>query len=257
MNQKCWAHSLGGCDSLSGEHVVSNAVLKQGCGCPTVIEGVPVIRGGAPTRGAFKSNVLCCKHNSLLSPLDEVAAKVARHLHMGWDDSYCSNINIRGELLERWGLKTIVNMAAAGWLGPRRMPLPELVAAIYGEVPLPYGCGLYSVDGSYEGSLNIVRATVAFTGMYEMRPTGKVLIGGYIAIHGMPLFFALSPNVVHRVEAGNYPAIQSRIGQARLRHLYRPGAIVCTRQSGPPIIIGVSWNGVLRYSDGTTAKHIE
>ena len=257
MARTCWAHSLGGCDSLSGEHIISNAIFKHGCGCPTVIEGVPRIRNGAPTRGAETSNILCRSHNSMLSPLDEVVGRLSKHLHESEDESYSTNINLRGEMLERWGLKTIINMSAAGWFGRKFEPSPDIVAAIYGKANLPDGCGLYSVDGVYRNEQGEVRSSVTFTGIYEMRPAGRVLAGGYLAIHGMPLFFSLGSDVVQRIEASGAPAIQERLGNQPLRHLYRPGAIVSTRKRGLPIHVGLSWNGILRYADGTTSEHVD
>jgi hypothetical protein len=127
---KCWASSLGGCDGMSGEHVVSNSIFKAGCGCPVVIEGVQRIREGSPTKGAEKSNILCRRHNSLLSPLDETIGKISKFQADANDRDFRGSIIVEGELLERWLLKTAINTAAAGWAAPVKwQPSPVSAAS--------------------------------------------------------------------------------------------------------------------------------
>lgn len=255
--RRCWAHSLGDCDSMSGEHVISNAIFKSGCGCPLVIEGVKRIRGGEPTRGAEVSNILCRKHNSMLSPLDETAGRLAKHLHDGDDENYTTNINLRGELVERWGLKTLINMGAAGWMGQKLEPAPEIVSSIFGRSEIPDGCGLYSVDGVWRNEDGILRPSVNFSSVVIPTPRGRILAGGYIAIHGMPIFVALFTEAVSWIEQRGMPTIEARLGETQLKHLYRPGAFVQGRQRGPQIHVGLSWKGLLRYADGTTGPHVD
>lgn len=146
--KRCLANCLGGCDKMSGEHVFSNAVFTAGCSCPRVIEGVRRIRDGAPTHNAEKANILCRRHNSLLSPLDETAGRIATFQAEANEEDFEESLYVEGEVLERWALKTAVNVAAAGWAGPRKWrPAPDIVAAIFGRSPVPPGLGLYSVGG--------------------------------------------------------------------------------------------------------------
>lgn len=117
---RCWAGSLGDCNQMSGEHVFSNALFAHGCACPIVIEGVKRMRDGAPTHNADKANILCHRHNSDLSRLDIVAGKVAEFLSRTRDKDSNECLYIGGEILERWLLKTVVNIAAARWAGSRK-----------------------------------------------------------------------------------------------------------------------------------------
>lgn len=249
---RCWANSLGGCDAMSGEHVFSNSLFSAGCSCPTVVEGVPRIRNGAPTRNAEKANILCRRHNSMLSPLDETVGKIASFQAQTSDESFEKSLYVEGELLERWLLKTVINSAAAGWAGQRKWrPSPEIVSAIFGMSSIPDGLGLYSVDGI--DPKHRPSGGVSFIPLIMKKPGDPQLIGAYITIHGMPLLAAFHVALAQRLEAGEAPSLSKRFSEAGLRHLYHPGVIVISRKRGSPAVLGLSWNGLLRFADGTTA----
>lgn len=237
---------------MSGEHVFSNAIFTPGCLCPRVIEGVPRIRGGAPTHNAEKANILCRKHNSLLSQLDSVAGKIASFQAAANEEDFEETLYVEGELLERWLLKTVINVAAAGWTGPRKLlPSHEIVAAIFGQASIPSGLGLYSVDGVDPN--HRPSGGVSFTPIFLKHPGDSQLAGAYVALHGMPLLLAFNDNLVRRLEAGDVPALVNHFSHRGLRHLYHPGALINYRQRGRPVIMGLSWGGLLRFADGTTA----
>lgn len=237
---------------MSAEHVFSDAIFKAGCSCPVLIEGVRRIRDGQPTRGAETSNILCRRHNSMLSPLDETIGQIARFQAAANDKSYKGSIDVEGELFERWLLKTVVNLAAAGWLAPIKwQPSPSIAKAIFGLEPVPDRLGLYSVDGvdpSHRPS-----GGVTFTPLFLGTPRGKILAGAYVAVHGMPLLAAFHTDLAQMLEAGRVPRLINHFSEDGLRHLYHPGAIVMSRKEGDPVFIGLSWGGLLRYADGTTA----
>jgi len=250
--KKCWAHSLGGCDGISGEHIFSNAIFKAGCSCPVLVAGVMRIKSGDPTRGAEKSNILCRHHNSLLSPLDETIGQVAHFQANANDEKFNDSLIIEGELLERWLLKTVVNISAAGWMGPDKLrPSTEIVRAIYGLAPIPPQLGLYSVDGLDPN--HRPSGGVSFSPIFYHTNVGKALVGAYVTIHGMTLFASFNSALVERLESGEMPDLMTKFSPDGLRHLYHPGAIVMSRQRGKPVFIGFSWGGLLRYADGTTA----
>lgn len=247
----CWANSLGGCDKSSGEHVFSNSIFKAGCSCPVLIEGVKRVRQGQATRGAEKSNILCRHHNSLLSPLDETIGQVARFQAEANEESFQGTLIVEGELLERWLLKTVVNVAAAGWLGQLKWaPSEDVVQAIFGLAPLPPRIGLYSVDGVDPN--HRPSGGASFMPLFLSAPFGQLLAGAYVTVHGMPLLASLHDELAPRLEAGAVPSLQNRFADG-LSHLYHPGAIVMSRKRGNPVFIGMSWGGLLRYADGTTA----
>lgn len=187
----------------------------------------------------------------MLSLLDEVAGKIALFQANANDENFNESLYVEGELLERWLLKTVVNNAAAGWMGTRKWrPERDVVSAIYGFSVVPNGIGLYSVDGidSQHRPSGGVSVTPIFLNGQE-----QLLAGAYITVHGMPLFAALDTGLAERLEAGEVPHLLQHFGTTGLRHLYHPGAIVMSRERGHPVVIGLSWRGLLRFADGTTA----
>lgn len=250
---KCWAHSLGDCSGgMSGEHVFSNSIFKAGCSCPILITGVKRIRQGQPTRGAEKSNVLCRHHNSTLSPLDSVIGAIARFEAQVNNESFTDPLFIEGELLERWLLKTLVNVSAAGWISADKPhPSDNIVRMIFGREPVPDKIGLYSVKG--RDPEHRPAGGVGFTPLLMSTPKGSRLAGAYITIHGMPLLASLHPMLAEMMEAGHAPTLMKKFSAEGLRHLYHPGAIVISRNRGAPVFIGLSWGGLLRFRDGSTA----
>lgn len=248
--KKCWANVLGGCDTMSGEHVFSNVIFKAGCGCPPLIRGVERIQGGKPTAYAEKSNILCKHHNSMLSPLDELIGKVSQFQANANDENFCETLYLEGELLERWLLKTVVNNAAAGWMGKTKLlPAPEIVSAIFGHTPLPDGVGLYSVDGL--DPLHRPSGSASALPVFADRER-QILVGCYVSVHGRPLFAAFEPELAARMEEVDLPFNQ-HFSSSGLKHLYHPGALRMTRHRGETLFIGLSWKGVLRFADGSTA----
>jgi hypothetical protein len=252
MARTCWASCLGGCDSISAEHIVSGAVFKAGCGCPMVVEGVERIRGGAPTRGGEVANILCRKHNSLLSPLDELAGKVSKYLHDSNDPEVKTPLLVEGELFERWVLKTTINCMVAGWLGHKALPSAEKVEAVFGRAAMPKGIALYSVDGIRKGRGGVVSAGVAFRPIWEPLLFSRRLAGMYVSMHGMPLFISFSADVAERLESSQEQHFATSSDQ-RVRHLRHPGAIVSYRKEGGNTYVGMSWDGLFHYEDGSTA----
>jgi hypothetical protein len=237
---------------MSGEHIFSSSIFRPGCSCPIVVEGVQRIRGGTPTRGAEKSNILCRHHNSLLSPLDETIGKIARFQADANAESYQGSLIVEGEMVERWLLKTVINSAVAGWAASVKwQPSVEIVRIIFGLDQTPERIGLYSVDGI--DPLHRPSGGASFTPLFLRTPIGKVLAGAYVAVHGLPLLASLHTDLPQMLEAGRIPQFLERFSQGGLRHLYHPGAIVMSRQRGRTVFIGLSWGGIFRYADGTTA----
>ncbi len=100
--------------------------------------------------------MLCKRHNETLSPTDSEAGKLLRILnrfvtraemrsrgsdHNGDVDTYA----LSGSLLERWFLKTVINLTFGQPLadGSRWAPQENWVRIIFGLTPFPDDCGLY------------------------------------------------------------------------------------------------------------------
>jgi hypothetical protein len=93
---------------------------------------------------------------------------------------------------------------------------------------------------------------VSFTPILFNETTDPQLGGAYITVHGMPLFAAFDTDLAQRMEAGEVPRLSKHFSEEGLRHVYHPGAVVMSRKRGRPVILGFSWNGILRFADGTT-----
>jgi len=94
---------------------------------------------------------------------------------------------------------------------------------------------------------------VSFTPILFNKTTDPQLGGAYIMVHGMPLFAAFNTNLAQRLEAVEVPGLLKQFSEQGLRHVYRPAALVMSRKRGRPVVIAFSWNGILRFEDGTKA----
>ncbi|MDF3822394.1 hypothetical protein P3G55_21015 [Leptospira sp. 96542] len=113
---KCYANSVGNCSSkFSREHIISDSLLKSKVGVSGFdwCKGKEVFIG----KGSFTQKILCTTHNSALSPFDSEMTRLFKILKVYDDQSkiktgiigYKEEI-IQGELLERWVLKTSINL---------------------------------------------------------------------------------------------------------------------------------------------------
>ena len=198
--KRCWARSLGSCGGkLSREHLWSNGLDDQP---QLVVRGFPWCKEEAKVVGAaaLTSKILCETHNGLLSPVDTEASTffkqlgTAAGLHVErrsetqpdqWD---VHETVVDGQLLERWFVKTAINLALVGRSDLRwhltdtalsEVP-PDFVKAAFGEVSLPPHMGLYAV------------ATVGVPTRYEQQvsfaPTlkgGTHIVGGTFEFRGL------------------------------------------------------------------------
>jgi hypothetical protein len=198
----CWAACLGGCsDKMSGEHLVSKSlfvdqkVTVHGFSwCPE-----PKQIGIA----SLTANILCTKHNSDLSPVDDGGAAA---FHAMREMMRISNIrkNMRrvtnvvrheydGPLLERWLLMTLINICYKGEkpIGEGAevgKPTEQLVRIAYGLEPFPRGAGLSWIVrvGMQAHSTD----TVKFAPIFRH---GQYIDGGHFIFRGQALFLNLWP----------------------------------------------------------------
>ena len=158
--RKCWAESLGNCsDTLSGEHIVSKGLFTNDM---VVVQGLSWCTNEPKTIGlsSLTRNILCTHHNSILSPVD-AAAIVAFN---AFRESFrltairetmkekrwtVEHLPIDGDGLERWFLKTLINIVAGGKekIGPKSNmpgePSDDLVEIAYGHHKFVPEAGLY------------------------------------------------------------------------------------------------------------------
>lgn len=131
---KCWAQEIGGCGGgISREHVVSNAILAHFSDLTVV--GYPWCRTEPKHIGpaSLVAKNLCVNHNTLLSPTDAAAATLFRLLREQMDvaaPSYAAPVVVNGFYLERWFLKTGINISLQD-ASVSRFPYPA------GGAPVP------------------------------------------------------------------------------------------------------------------------
>jgi hypothetical protein len=158
---ECWASDLGNCGGgNSREHLVSASAFT---GEAIELYGLEWCRDQPKVIGlaSFVSRILCRKHNSQLSELDEAAGdflealreleELARISKSGIIVQPNTTRRIDGSKFERWLLKTTVNLCyGATWhtqQQPTSKPPGSLVEVVFGLRPFPPGTGLHRVTG--------------------------------------------------------------------------------------------------------------
>jgi hypothetical protein len=186
---KCWARLLGGCDSISREHVISSAVFA---------DRVLKVEGFAPSKfgvekigkGSLTAKMLCRSHNSGLANLDNEAAQLSRAISRIGDGVEVVHL-ANGALIERWLLKTTINMFSANWINGRTYaPGPALVEQAFGRAKFLGRSGLYVAqkNTSTDGLADRFSFRPLFFG-----PEPAPVLGGVIMAIG-PIFFVLCLN---------------------------------------------------------------
>ena len=159
----CWAESLGECsEKISREHIVSKAIFLDK---DVSVSGLPwCIEPKAVGLQSLAARILCAKHNSALSVLDQIAVDFTAALRESlrlldvrmnlkrkrWR---MATFPINGYLLERWCLKTVIN-AAVAYGGPDSseadFPSPTLVEIAFGKRAFEAAAGLYGIHDDLE-----------------------------------------------------------------------------------------------------------
>lgn len=151
-HRECWAAGFSECSGpMSREHVVSNAVFDEAM---LEVQGIHAFGGltKVVSTASLTARVLCQRHNSLLSPLDEEAGRLSDAIKTARVGSEHVQHKVNGALLERWALKVLVNLLASRWTEKGFFPPgPDIVAKVFGSMPLQGQSGLYLLE-NYQGS---------------------------------------------------------------------------------------------------------
>ncbi|MBE5318613.1 hypothetical protein IM793_05565 [Pedobacter sp. MR2016-19] len=162
----CYANKTNDCSTkISKEHLISNYILDNLGNAKVVkIKGPPY---GKPEevkimpKAGLVANVLCVRHNSLLSPFDTEMGKFHKTFN-----KYEKELNIEkpvndisifcGENLEKWMLKTACSYIASKQIysGDKKIECDMkdiYVDILYNDQPFPEGWGLY-IDAA-EGTI--------------------------------------------------------------------------------------------------------
>lgn len=190
--EKCWANSIGGCSEiLSGEHLISKGILEK-MGKMVKVEGFNWCKTESKEIGmnALQSKILCGNHNNLLSNYDSEAINFFEAINKWVKQSERFSNNgfsvkkipiqyfIDGLLIERWFLKTMVNLTLVS-TDKVTIPFDVILPVLYGDKRFekPFGFGQIIKRGS----------SVVVDGIINFRPfvdQENILCGGTFVFNG-------------------------------------------------------------------------
>lgn len=201
---KCWAESLGGCGGKSsGEHLVSKSLFLTKV---VRVQGFDWCKEPKDIGlASLTSNCLCRTHNNQLSPVDDAGESAFSTLR---EVRRLANIRqklkptiwkirrhrIDGRGLERWFLKTLINICSAYQLPIGResdspgKPTDHLVRVAYGLQPFRGEAGLYSV--ARNGQIANSDDHVGFSAIHHL--DSHIIAGGF-TFRGLRFLLYLEP----------------------------------------------------------------
>lgn len=195
---RCFASADGNCSrQLSREHYISASLLRQ-----IELDGTTKIAGlswqnpeafNIISTKTLVSKVLCSRHNSSLSPLDEVMGdfstairKFDKALHKSADSVANEEQEYSGHDIERWMLKCLIGMTISGNLKDRKLK-PECVGLLYDRINWPPGWGLYWNQQS--GSTTYHSDSLAI--QTHKNPANDLILAATFTLRGLPLCLCL------------------------------------------------------------------
>jgi hypothetical protein len=193
----CWAAPLGDCDQkISREHLVSECLFESD---QLMVQGFDWCLNEPKSIGlsSLVRKNLCRKHNSRLSDLDSAALHAFNVFRKSIDLNHVrekikrpplwnvKRLKIDGPLLERWFLKTLINVCSGEkWrigLGSHRKGTPskELVEIAFGLRCFTNGGGLYITSRAGEQIDSMDRVSVQPLTEAENVAAGRFNFRGY------------------------------------------------------------------------------
>lgn len=155
---KCYAKKTNDCSTtISGEHYISESVLELFKTKETVkitgVKWIPQETFKIVGINSLTANILCTKHNSDLSQCDSAALSLFKSIK-DFDADFNSatpkadHVQIDGELLEQWMLKTVVGLIASKQTVSNGVVDSVILKDIYIDIlfngaPWPEQWGLY------------------------------------------------------------------------------------------------------------------
>lgn len=203
--ENCWASCLGNCsEKLSREHLVSQSLFINDV---VTIQGLPWCR--EPKQIGLASataKILCHRHNNDLSPIDTAGADAFSALREMMKVLKARSVlkphlwkirryTIDGKGLERWFLKTLINIccngpAPIGRLSERQgRPSHQLVETVFGVVPFEGQAGLYALPFR-AGEVVASQDDLACNPLLH---DGKYIEGSFFRFRGLGFLLFLEP----------------------------------------------------------------
>jgi hypothetical protein len=251
--QECWAAVLGGCEGgISREHIISESLFS---GTTIGVRGMPWCREGHKFIGkaGYTANILCRKHNSDLSPVDDAGTNAFATLRLmatiysnrsGMLEYglWCGRFEvikqrIDGRGLERWLLKTLINMELAGKeglpIGPNATAWgvdPDLVQVAFGTRLFQGRAGLYFAV--FDNEMIDMHERVQYTSWIRDAENSTFVGAGAFSFFGFRFFFCLEP--------GGFPNSLA-IGGRELKLLYHIDTINVDLNNKPSQQVHFTW----------------
>jgi hypothetical protein len=233
----CWANYRADCDrGMSSEHLISKALFPDKIVYASGFEWCKDVEKCIGIN-ALQRKFLCAKHNNDLSPADAAATVAINAFAAG-----ISETTLNGPLLERWLVKTAINLSVGsnlhigcgmsntkpGW------PSPYLLAVAFGDEILCAKMGVYFL---FPTASYLHRANEIFVVPIHR----DELIGGFVfGLRGQFIFLSLypghTPPPIHILAPGLLP---EPICTALL--IYRPSTISVQIESNVKNDIHIQW----------------
>ena len=181
---RCYASVLGGCDSISREHVVTRSLFGDG---PVLTSGLRVPPDKPIGIDSLVANILCEKHNSALSPLDSEIKALGDACLAFLKQPQSLQVKVNGPLIERWLLKLAIGSIASGWIhGMKIVPQRDMLEALFGTKQFPQTVGMFGIAGI--GRM-ISRAEDVSFDFFAGQSAGSM--GLVSSVHGLPMLLSV------------------------------------------------------------------
>lgn len=206
-NLKCYASVFNDCCvKTTGEHYISKAILEEIAFSGAVqVSGTRFVKKGEWKSFSVKSlqsNILCQRHNSVLSELDTVGWRFFTRLRSIHDNYRDQNRDkqrklylFNGHDIERWMLKLLCGAIASKnhSTGIEKQMLntkvpEEWLRVVYGLDYLKDDFGLYYVD--LDGQPRLTLQGIAYNVVWDDAFVN--ILGIYISVNNMGFFLALA-----------------------------------------------------------------
>lgn len=191
-NPRCYARALGDCSAkISGEHYISKEVIALWAEDDIVATNVRGSEAGEMSLrslDSLASNILCDRHNSTLSPVDDTGLMFCRFVKNVPPIPPTSEIN--GQQLERWFLKVLLGYSAVFHKQQQakdREPSLPLLRALFSGGPLDDGCGFFGV------MLDRVRVPLLGLAFRTWYTQEREVVAIIMRIDWLPVLFCAAP----------------------------------------------------------------
>ena len=252
--ERCYMRELGSCVApISGEHLISESVIDvlQGDGSFS-ISGVPWLPKGEEKilgKQSLRTNCLCTKHNSALSPIDGAAKHLFSALksYLEADAGKPRHAIVSGHDLERWLLKTAKALAISGNFARGEERLSgvfaqdvSLISMLDDPAAWLEGTGLYCLMN--DGDLMVNHSRFQLAPWVETAEGREEIVALEVSILGFVFILLLEKPNQER-----YPLL----GQAK----YRPGRIQIQYPRSVSWVT-ISWQGN-GFHETLTVQHVK